>query len=172
VHAAQIIQIAAVTVEVGLTGNPERRVASNGVDVTLHRRCADDVSHSWLHQTAVGEDAADDATGYVEIAHPASTVALDAVPDALLHAEVRSVCAGLPDAVEQWVGGLKGTEIFDRIGDSLDVDAAPGEGALAGKVSRTKRKPLFGPKASPCAGTMIGLTPRYGCPSASSADSP
>ena len=103
--------------------------------------------HGGFHERAVGEDGVDDAAGDVEVAHPAAAVAFRRVPDALLHAEVGGVGAGFPDAVQQRVGGFERALVFDRVGDALGVDPAPGgvgigredEAARSGRRSWDRR---------------------------------
>src|ERR1035437_11130849 len=106
-HALQVFEIAAMAIEVGLPGDPERGVAGDGVDVALNRRIADERSQGGLHQRALGKDAADYPAAYVEVSHPPASITLHSVPDALLHAEMRGVSTCLPDAVQQRIGGFE-----------------------------------------------------------------
>ena len=124
VHALQIIQRAGVHVVLGESGDPQRGVAGDGVDVVTGGAVVQQVGERVFHQEAVGEDVVDDAAGDVQIAGPASAVALGRVPDAVLHAEMRGVGPGLPDFVEQWVGGLEAAAVGDGIEDGVELDGA------------------------------------------------
>ena len=75
-----------------------------------------------LHQCAVAECGGDDAAFDIEIAGPSAAVAFDRVPDAVLHAEMGGVGAGLPDAVQQRIGGLERTGVGDRVVDAFHAD--------------------------------------------------
>src|SRR5579863_6892911 len=75
---------------------------------------------------AIAEDVADHGTAGGEIACPPAAVALGRIPDAVLHAEVRGVSGGLPDAVKQRIGGCEGAHILHRVGDAFEADGAKG----------------------------------------------
>ena len=63
------------------------------------------------HDVVKAEHAVDHADFRVHVAQPDEAVALDAVPEVILHVEVHGVGAGLPDLVEPLVGALERADI-------------------------------------------------------------
>ena len=137
-HALQVIQRAGVQVVLVERGDPQRGVAGDGVDMVPGGAVVQQAGERVFHQEAVGEDVVDDAAGDVQIAGPASAVALGRVPDAVLHAEMRGVGPGLPDFVEQRVGGLEAAAVGDGIEDGVELDGADLDRPLGGEKAHAR----------------------------------
>ena len=154
--------VAGVALVVRELGEPVGRVAGDAVDVLDDGRGTDEAGERVLEQEMIVKDGVADVAAHVGVAHPAAAIALRRVPDVVLHAEVHSVGAGGPDAVQQGIGRLEGALVLDGIVDVFEANGLESrvpEGRKENGYAH-KRKADFGPWADACAGTRRTLTPR------------
>ena len=66
----------------------------------------------------------------MHISDPNQTVALDSVPEILLHIEVNGICGGLPDFVKPFIGALKAALVFKVTEIEAALCAVEGDACL------------------------------------------
>ena len=108
---AQVLAVAKVHEMIVLGDDPPHGVRGDVVHPLARRRVGGDKIQTAANDRLIAEHGLDAGDLRVQIAHPHEAVALDAVPDILLHVEVDGVGGDIPYALEQRVAAMEAAQI-------------------------------------------------------------
>ena len=111
-----------MTVVLRFARNPERRVARYAIHVVGDGCRTEQAIQRFFHQKMVIERVFNRAAAYVQVAHPAPSVAFRRIPDIVLHAKMRCVCAHHPHAVQFLIGRLEIALVLHRVIDARQLN--------------------------------------------------
>ena len=103
----QIGTIARVLPEFLMNQHPPHRVAGDAVHPLRHRRHIARQIERFLHHVVIAKHRRNRAHFGVHVANPHQTIAFDAIPEVVLHAQMHGIGPGLPDAIEPLVAAAK-----------------------------------------------------------------